>query len=274
MSTVPDLELHDGTRIPQVGLGVFQVPVEQTDEVVLRALEAGYRHIDTAARYGNEAQVGSALRTSGLAHEEVFVTTKLANGEHGRERTLRAFDASMARLQLEVLDLYLIHWPQQADDYVETWLAFQELHAQGRIRTIGVSNFQKTHLRKLLDETDIVPTVNQVELHPYLTQEDLRAFHAEHGIVTEAWSPLAQGGQLLSDPVVTAIAQELGRDAAQVVLRWHVQLGTVVIPKSVTPERIVSNLDLFSFELSEEQVERISALNRDERTGPDPDTFG
>ncbi|NAZ76325.1 aldo/keto reductase [Kineococcus sp. T13] len=274
MSGVPDLQLHDGTSIPQVGLGVFQVPPEQTDEVVLRALEAGYRHVDTAAGYGNEAGVGSALRSSGLAHEDVFVTTKLANGEHGREKTLRAFDASTAKLQLEVLDLYLIHWPQQADDYVETWLAFQELHQQGRIRTIGVSNFQKTHLRKLLDETDIVPTVNQVELHPYLTQEDLRAFHAEHSIATEAWSPIAKGGQLLSDPVITGIAQELGRDAAQVVLRWHVQLGNVVIPKSVTPERIVSNLDLFSFELSEEQVGRISALNRDERTGPDPDTFG
>ena len=271
---VPTVKLHDGVEIPQLGLGVFQVPQEQTDEVVLRALQAGYRHIDTAAGYGNEAGVGDALRSSGLAHEDVFITTKLKNGEHGRDKTLRAFDASMAKLQLEYLDLYLIHWPQQADDYVETWKAFEELHRDGRIRTIGVSNFQKTHLRKLFDETDIVPTVNQVEVHPYLVQDDLRAFHAEHGIATEAWSPLARGGELLSDPVVTRVAAEVGREPAQVVIRWHLQRGDVVIPKSVTPARIVSNLDVFGFTLSDEQLADISALNRDERTGPDPDVFG
>ena len=274
MPAVPDVTLHDGVQMPQLGLGVWQVPQEQTVEVVLNALGSGYRHIDTAAGYGNEAGVGDALRVTDVPRQEVFVTTKLANEEHGRDRTLRAFDESMAKLQLEYLDLYLIHWPTQRDDYVETWKAFEELHRDGRIRTIGVSNFQKTHLRKLMDETDLVPTVNQVELHPYLVQEDLRAFHAEHGIATEAWSPLARGGELLSDPVVTRVAGETGREPAQVVLRWHLQLGNVVIPKSVTPSRIASNIDVFGFTLTDEQVADLSALNRDERTGPDPDTFG
>jgi 2,5-diketo-D-gluconate reductase A len=271
---VPNLQLNDGVEIPQLGLGVWQVPQEQTAEVVLTALNAGYRHIDTAAGYGNEAGVGDALRASGLAHEDVFVTTKLANEAHGREKALRAFDESMAKLQLEYLDLYLIHWPGLADDYVETWQVFEELQREGRIRSIGVSNFQKTHLRKLFDETGIVPSVNQVEQHPYLVQDDLRAFNAEHGIVTEAWSPLAKGGDLLKEDVVTSVAQELGKDPAQVVLRWHVQLGNIVIPKSVTPSRIESNIDVFDFTLSDEQVAAISGLNRDERTGPDPDTFG
>jgi 2,5-diketo-D-gluconate reductase A len=271
---VPNLTLNDGIQIPQLGLGVWQVPQEQTAEVVLTALNAGYRHIDTAAGYGNEAGVGDALRASGLAHEDVFVTTKLANEAHGRDKALRAFDESMAKLQLEYLDLYLIHWPGLADDYVETWQVFEELQREGRIRSIGVSNFQKTHLRKLFDETGIVPSVNQVEQHPYLVQDDLRAFNAEHGIVTEAWSPLAKGGDLLKEDVVTSVAQELGKDPAQVVLRWHVQLGNIVIPKSVTPSRIESNIDVFDFTLSDEQVAAISGLNRDERTGPDPDTFG
>ncbi|NAZ82570.1 aldo/keto reductase [Kineococcus sp. R8] len=274
MPNVPNLQLNDGIQIPQLGLGVWQVPQEQTAEVVLTALNAGYRHIDTAAGYGNEAGVGDALRASGLDHEDVFVTTKLANGEHGRDRTLRAFDESMAKLQLEYLDLYLIHWPQQADDYVETWQTFEELQREGRIRSIGVSNFQKTHLRKLFDETGVVPSVNQVEQHPYLVQDDLRAFNAEHGIATEAWSPLAKGGGLLGEDVITSIAQELGKDPAQVVLRWHVQLGNIVIPKSVTPSRIESNIEVFDFALTDEQVAAISGLNRDERTGPDPDTFG
>ena len=270
---VPTVKLHDGVEIPQLGLGVFQVPQEQTDEVVLRALQAGYRHIDTAAGYGNEAGVGDALRSSGLAHEDVFITTKLKNGEHGRDKTLRAFDASMAKLQLEYLDLYLIHWPQQADDYVETWKAFEELHRDGRIRTIGVSNFQKTHLRKLFDETDIVPTVNQVEVHPYLVQDDLRAFHAEHGIATEAWSPLARGGAVLADGTVATIAAGHGRTPAQVILRWHLQLGNVVIPKSVTPSRIAENIAVFDFTLTDDEVRAISALDRGERIGPDPDEF-
>ncbi|MEZ0164772.1 aldo/keto reductase [Kineococcus sp. LSe6-4] len=272
--TVPSIQLHDGVSIPQLGFGVWQVPPEQTAEVVLQALQAGYRHIDTAAGYGNEAGVGDALRASGIPREEVFITTKLANDEHGRDKTLAAFEASMDRLALEYLDLYLIHWPQQADDYVETWQAFEEIKASGRVRTIGVSNFQKTHLRKLLDETGTVPTVNQVEVHPYLVQEDLRSFNAEHGIATEAWSPLAQRLSLVEDPVVTGIAEETGRTPAQVVLRWHLQQGNIVIPKSVTPERIVSNFDVTGFELSGEQVEALTGLNRDERTGPDPDVFG
>ncbi|GAB3218004.1 aldo/keto reductase [Kineococcus gypseus] len=274
MSAVPSVTLHDGVEMPQIGLGVWQVPQERTAEVVLDALEAGYRHVDTAAGYGNEAGVGDALRTSDVPRQEVFVTTKLPNEQHGRDRTLRTFDESTAKLQLEYLDLYLIHWPTQRDDYVETWQAFAELQREGRIRSIGVSNFQKTHLRKLIDETGIVPTVNQVELHPYLVQEDLRAFNAEHGIATEAWSPLARGGELLSDPVITRVAAETGKEPAQVVLRWHLQLGNVVIPKSVTPARVRSNIDVLGFTLTDEQVAAISALNRDERTGPDPDTFG
>jgi 2,5-diketo-D-gluconate reductase A len=274
MTQVPQVKLHDGVEIPQLGFGVWQVPPEQTAEVVLRALQAGYRHIDTAAGYGNEAGVGDALRASQIPRQEVFITTKLANEDHGRDQTLAAFDASMEKLGLDYLDLYLIHWPTQADDYVETWRAFEEIKASGRVRAIGVSNFQKTHLRKLIDETGTVPSVNQVEVHPYLVQEDLRAFNAEHGIATEAWSPLAQRLDLVADPVVTAVAGELGRTPAQVVLRWHLQQGNVVIPKSVTPERIMSNFDVFGFELSDEQVGAISALNRDERTGPDPDVFG
>ncbi|WP_432512811.1 aldo/keto reductase [Kineococcus sp. SYSU DK001] len=272
--TAPTITLNDGVQIPQLGLGVWQVPPEDTASVVLTALQAGYRHIDTAAGYGNEAGVGDALHASGIAREDVFITTKLANGEHGRDKTLAAFDASLAKLSVDYLDLYLIHWPQQADDYVETWKAFEEIKASGRVRSIGVSNFQKTHLRKLLDETGTVPSVNQVEVHPYLTQEDLRAFNAEHGIATEAWSPLAQKLNLIEDPVVTGIAADLGRTPAQVVIRWHLQQGNVVIPKSVTPERIRSNHDVTGFELTAEQVGALSALNRDERTGPDPDVFG
>ncbi|PRY10823.1 aldo/keto reductase [Kineococcus rhizosphaerae] len=272
--TVPLKKLHDGVEIPQLGFGVWQVPPEQTAEVVLQALQAGYRHIDTAAGYGNEAGVGDALRASGIAREDVFITTKLANSEHGRDKTLAAFDDSMAKLGLDYLDLYLIHWPTQADDYVETWQAFEEIKASGRVRTIGVSNFQKTHLRKLLDETGTVPTVNQVEVHPYLVQSDLRGFNDEHGIATEAWSPLAQRLNLVGDPVVTGIAGDLGRTPAQVVIRWHLQQGNIVIPKSVTPERIVANFDVTGFELSDDQVAAITALDRDERTGPDPDVFG
>lgn len=277
MPTSPLITLNTGAEIPQVGFGVFQVPPEQTDEVVLTALSAGYRHIDTAAGYRNEAGVGSALRTSGLAHEDVFVTTKLANADRagGRDAVLRAFDDSMAKLQLERLDLYLIHWPgPDQDRYVEAWRTLEELHREGRIVSIGVSNFQKTHLRTLFDETDVVPAVNQVELHPWLQQEDLRAFHAEHGIATEAWSPIGQGGELLADPVLGEIAAAHGKDAAQVVLRWHVQLGNVVIPKSVTPSRIASNLELFDFELSDDEVAAIAGLERAERLGPDPDVFG
>ncbi len=280
-TTVPFVTLNDGQQIPQVGLGVFQVPPEKTDEVVLEALGAGYRHVDTAAGYANEAGVGDALRTAkdslGISHEDVFVTTKLANAdrEKGRDAALRAFDDSMEKLQLERLDLWLIHWPgaDQAN-YVEIWKTFAELKEQGRVTSIGVSNFQRTHLRALFDETGVTPAVNQVELHPWLQQEELRAFHAEHGIATEAWSPIGQGGDLLADEVIGKIAAAHGKEPAQVVLRWHLQLGTIVIPKSVTPSRIRSNLELFSFELTDDDVAAISGLERGQRLGPDPDVFG
>lgn len=274
MPDTPSVPLNDGRSIPQVGLGVFQVPPERTDEVVLTALDAGYRHIDTAAGYRNEAGVGTALRTSGLSHEDVFVTTKLANADRGAATARAAFEASLEKLQLQQLDLYLIHWPGQSGDYLDTWKVLIELQQEERIRSIGVSNFQKTHLRVLLDETGVVPAVNQVELHPYLQQEDLRAFHAEHGIVTEAWSPIGQGGPLLADETVASIAAAHGREPAQVVLRWHLQLGDVVIPKSVTPARIASNLDLTGFELTDEDMAAIAGLERAERIGPDPDVFG
>ncbi len=273
MPEIPSLTLNDGHTIPQVGLGVFQVPPEKTDEVVLTALDAGYRHIDTAAGYQNEAGVGSALRTSTLSHEDVYVTTKLANADRGPDTTRAAFESSMEKLQLQQLDLYLIHWPGQSGDYLDTWKVLIELQREERIRSIGVSNFQKTHLRVLLDETGVVPAVNQVELHPYLQQEDLRAFHAEHGIVTEAWSPIGQGGALLEDDAIGAIAAAHAVDPAQVVLRWHLQLGNIVIPKSVTPSRIASNIDITGFALSEEQMEVIGGLERAERIGPDPDVF-
>ncbi|MFB9378410.1 aldo/keto reductase [Kineococcus gynurae] len=278
---VPSLTLNDDRSIPQVGLGVFQVPPESTAEVVGEALAAGYRHIDTAAGYGNEAGVGDALRTAqstlGLSHEDVFVTTKLANEDRagGRDQALRAFDASLGKLQLERLDLWLIHWPgPDQSTYVEVWKTFAELKEQGRITSIGVSNFQKTHLRALFDETGIVPAVNQVELHPWLQQEDLRAFHAEHGIVTEAWSPIGQGGDLLQDSTIGEIAAAHGKEPAQVVLRWHLQLGNVVIPKSVTPSRIRSNIQLSSFQLTDDEMAAIAGLERGERIGPDPDVFG
>ncbi|PPK98221.1 diketogulonate reductase-like aldo/keto reductase [Kineococcus xinjiangensis] len=274
MPDVPTLTLTNGVRIPQLGFGVFQVPPEDTVRTVREALDAGYRSIDTATRYDNEREVGQAIRESGLPRDEVFVTTKLKNGDHGRDRTLAAFERSMADLGLDVLDLYLIHWPQQADDYVETWQVFEELHRDGRIRAVGVSNFQPHHLRRLMDETETVPAVNQIEMHPWLVQEQLRAFNAEHGIVTEAWSPLAQGGELLQEPVIGAIAERHDRQPAQVVLRWHLQRGVVVIPKSVTPARIRSNIAVFDFELSAEEMTAITALDRGLRTGPDPDVFG
>ncbi|PWJ49581.1 Aldo/keto reductase [Quadrisphaera granulorum] len=280
-TTVPFVTLNDGVQIPQVGLGVFQVAPEKTDETVLEALAAGYRHIDTAAGYRNEAGVGDALRTAqsslGLTHDDVFVTTKLANADRagGRDAALRAFDDSLSKLQLERLDLWLIHWPgpHQAT-FVEVWKTFAELKEAGRIRSIGVSNFQKTHLRVLFDETGVVPSVNQVELHPWLQQEDLRAFHAEHGIATEAWSPIGQGKGVLEDETIGKIAAAHGKEPAQVVLRWHLQLGNILIPKSVTPSRIRSNIDLFGFELTADDMAAIAGLERGQRLGPDPDVFG
>ncbi|MEV1048114.1 aldo/keto reductase [Streptomyces sp. NPDC049916] len=273
MSTVPTVTLNNGVSIPQLGFGVFQVPDDETTAAVTGALEAGYRSVDTAAAYGNEAGVGRALAESGIPREELFVTTKLWNTDQGYDATLAAFDASLAALGLDHVDLYLIHWPVPAHDlYPETWRALERLAAEGRVRAAGVSNFQPAHLRRLLETGTLVPAVNQVELHPGLQQTGLRAFHAEHGIATEAWSPLAQGALLTEDALVS-IAERHGKTPAQAVLRWHLQLGNIVIPKSVTPERIRQNIDVFDFELSAEEMDAVAALDRGMRTGPDPDTF-
>jgi 2,5-diketo-D-gluconate reductase A len=274
-SNVPTLTLNTGADIPQLGFGVFQVePGDVTRDALTTALEAGYRSIDTAAAYRNEESVGEAIAASGLPRDELFVTTKLWNSDQGFDPALAAFDQSLERLGLEYVDLYLIHWPTpSADRYVDTWKALEQIHADGRARAIGVSNFNVPHLQRLFDETEIVPALNQIELHPLLQQAELRAFHAEHGILTEAWSPLAQGGDLLDHPVFAALAKTHGKNAAQIMLRWHVQLGNVVIPKSVTPARIASNLDVFDFALSDDEMAQIAALDAGGRLGPDPDTF-
>ncbi|MFB7470233.1 aldo/keto reductase [Kitasatospora sp. NPDC056184] len=271
--TVPTVKLNNGVEIPQLGFGVFQVPDAETTAAVAAALQAGYRSIDTAAIYGNEAGVGRALAEGGVPREDLFVTTKLWNADQGYDETLRAFDASLAKLGLETVDLYLIHWPTPARDrYLDSWRAIERLAAEGRIRAAGVSNFQPAHLQRLLDSSELVPAVNQVELHPGLQQAELRAFHAEHGIATEAWSPLAQGA-VLDDPAITAIAERTGKSPAQVVLRWHLQLGNIVIPKSVTPARIRQNLDVFDFELTGADMDAIAGTDRGLRTGPHPDQF-
>ncbi|MFJ2813676.1 aldo/keto reductase [Streptomyces sp. NPDC091279] len=270
---VPTVTLNNGVQIPQLGFGVFQVPDAETTAAVTHALEAGYRSIDTAAIYGNEAGVGAALAGSGIAREDLFITTKLWNADQGHDATLRAFDASLAKLGLDHVDLYLIHWPTPAQDrYRDSWRALEKLAADGRIRAAGVSNFQPAHLSRLTEDSALVPAVNQIELHPGLQQRELRALHAESGIVTEAWSPLAQGA-VLGDPVLTGIAERHGKSPAQVVLRWHLQLGNVVIPKSVTPVRIRENIDVFDFTLTDEELTAIAGLDRGLRTGPDPDTF-
>ncbi|OBJ45610.1 oxidoreductase [Mycolicibacterium mucogenicum] len=269
----PTLTLNDGTSIPVVGLGVWQTPAEDTERAVSAALHAGYRHIDTAAAYGNEDGVGRAVAASGLPREEVYITTKLWNSEQGYEKTLAAFDASMARLGLDYLDLYLIHWPTPAQNlFIDTFKAFAHLRDQGRIRAIGVSNFEPEHLKLLIDATGIVPAVNQIELHPRLPQAELRETHARYGIATEAWSPLGQGS-LLEDPIVTAIAERHGKTPAQVLIRWHIQLGNIVIPKSVNPDRIASNFNVFDFELSEADIASVATLDNGTRLGPDPRTF-
>jgi len=274
MTTVPTVTLNNGVTMPQLGFGVFQVSNAETSEVLSHALKAGYRSIDTAAVYGNEEGVGQALAEATVPREDLFITTKLWNSEQGYDATLRAFEASLAKLKLDYLDLYLIHWPTPARGlYVDTWKAFGKLLADGLVRSVGVSNFQPEHLRQAIDATGVVPAVNQVELHPYLTQEPLRAFHAEHGIATEAWSPLGQGKGLLGDPAIAEIAANYDRTAAQVVLRWHLQLDNVVIPKSATPSRIAENFDVFDFTLADADVEALSALNQDQRVGPDPDAF-
>ncbi|MGY1720206.1 aldo/keto reductase [Blastococcus sp. SYSU DS0552] len=274
MATVPTLALNNGVQIPQLGFGVYQVPPEKTADTVATALEVGYRHIDTAEMYGNEKGVGEAVARSGIDRGEIFVTSKLNNGFHRRDDALRAFDRTLADLGFEYLDLFLIHWPLPGIDvdYIETWKALEEIYRDGRCRAIGVSNFQEHHLRRLFSDTEITPAVNQIEVHPYLAQDALRAFDAEHEIVTEAWSPIAQG-KVLGDPAITAIAERLGRTPAQVVLRWHIQRGDVVFPKSSSRERMAENFALFDFELSREDMSALTGLDRGERTGPDPDTF-
>ncbi|MER5953727.1 aldo/keto reductase [Streptomyces sp. NPDC056121] len=274
VSKVPPIILNNGVEMPQLGFGVWQVPDAEAEKAVATALEAGYRSIDTAAIYGNEEGTGKAIAASGIAREKLFVTTKLWNADQGYDATLRAFDASLDKLGLDYLDLYLIHWPLPSkDSYVDTYKAFEKIHADGRAKAIGVSNFLPEHLERLIGETSIIPAVNQIELHPHLQQRAAREFHAEQGIATEAWSPLGQGKGLLEVPAIVAIAQKHGRTPAQIVLRWHVQLGNVVIPKSVTPSRIVENIDVFDFELDVEDIAAISALNEDRRLGPDPATF-
>lgn len=280
MNQVPGIKLNNGTIMPQLGYGVWQVPDAEAEQAVGTALEAGYRSIDTAAIYGNEVGTGKAIAASGVPREELFVTTKLWNGKSetwSRENVLREFDASLAKLGLDDVDLYLIHWPRpMREDFVAIWKTFEEIAASGRAKAVGVSNFRPADLERLGAESPLVPAVNQIELHPLLPQSELRALHARHGIATEAWSPLGQGKDLLTLPAVTAIAAKHGRSAAQVVLRWHLQLGNVVIPKSVTPSRIRENLDVFGFELDAEDMAALDALgagSAGRRIGPDPAEF-
>nr|WBO82590.1 aldo/keto reductase [Streptomyces sp. SBE_14.2] len=260
--------------MPQLGFGVWQVPDDEAERAVGTALESGYRSIDTAAIYGNEEGTGKAIAASGIPREDIFVTTKLWNADQGYDSTLRAFDTSLAKLGLEYVDLYLIHWPLPArDKYVDSYKAFEKLLSDGRVKAIGVSNFLPEYLERLIGETSVVPAVNQIELHPHLQQHAAREFHARHGIATEAWSPLGQGKGLLEVPAIVAIAQKHNRTPAQIVLRWHLQTGNVVIPKSVTPSRIRENIDVFDFSLDAEDLAAISALNEDRRIGPNPATF-
>jgi 2,5-diketo-D-gluconate reductase A len=270
---VPTITLNNAVEIPQLGFGVFQIPPSETVKATATALEVGYRHIDTAQMYGNEREVGIAVRESGIPRGEVFVTSKLNNNRLERDDILRSFDTSLADLGFEYLDLFLVHWPLPGvSDYVARWKAMEEIYASGRVKAIGVSNFQPHHLRDLFAASEVRPAVNQIEVHPYLSQDEVRAFGAEHGIVTEAWAPIAKG-KVADDAVIQGIAAQVGRTPAQVTLRWHVQRGDVVFPKSVTRSRVAENFDIFDFELDEEAMSAISALNRDERTGPNPDEF-
>ncbi len=272
-SRIPAVQIAPEERIPQLGFGVFQVPPKETEQAVAEALTAGYRHIDTAAAYRNEGGVGQALHASGVAREELFVTTKCWNEDQGYEQAKRACRASLERLELSHLDLYLIHWPVPAHDlYVETWAAFIELQREGLVRSIGVSNFEPEHLERVIAETGVTPAINQVELHPYFQQVGLRREHERLGIVTESWSPLGQGLEL-EDPVIAGIARAHGKTPAQTIIRWHLQIGAVVIPKSVTPARIAENFEVFDFELSDEQMRMLEALDAGRRIGPDPNTF-
>src|SRR6476619_2733 len=272
-TSIPAVTLHDGVEIPQLGFGVFQVPPEKTQEVVEEALEIGYRHIDTAAAYRNERGVGAAIAASGIPREEIFLTTKLWNSQQGYESTLGAFAKSLARLGLDRLDLYLIHWPVPSEGRaLDTWRAFERIQEEGRVRTIGVYNFRVEDLEMLAREADAQPTVNQIELHPHLQQAALREWHDEHGIATEAWSPLAQGDLLINE-TIAGVAARHERTPAQTILRWHLQLGNVVIPKSVTPARLREHFELFEFELSEDVMKEIAALDVGQRIGPAPTSF-
>ena len=271
MATIPDITLNNGVEIPQLGFGTFQIDPEETEEAVATALEIGYRHIDTAEMYGNEREVGRAIARSGLDRGDVFVTSKLDNGFHDHDDALKAFDRTLEELGFEYLDLFLIHWPMpEVGDYVETWRAMEEIAGSGRCRAVGVSNFLPHHLQRLFDETDTVPAVNQIEVHPFLTQDDVRAFNAEHGIATEGWAPIAKG-KVLDDDTITTVADAVGRTPAQVTLRWHLQRGDIVFPKSVHRKRMEENFALFDFELDDRQMEQLSGLDRDERLGPHPD---
>jgi 2,5-diketo-D-gluconate reductase A len=274
MTQVPNIRLNNGVRIPQFGFGVFQVPPADTADAVREAFAAGYRHIDTAQGYNNEAGVGAAIKDSGLPRDEVFVTTKLNNQGHGYDSAIAGLERSLTELGLEHVDLYLIHWPlPHLDRFVETWQGFEKVLADGKARSIGVSNFQPEHLDRLAKETQTVPAVNQIELHPKLTQQPLREYHAQHGIATEAWSPIAKG-EVLSARTITSLADKYGRTPAQIVLRWQVQIGNIVFPKSVNPDRMRENIDVFDFELAADDVAEIEAMDAGYRTGPDPDTFG
>ena len=277
MSSVPNITLNDGNSIPQLGFGVFQIKPEDTVRAVSNALEIGYRHIDTAEMYGNEKEVGEAVRNSGLDRGDIFVTSKLNNSFHDPQDARQAFETTLSELGFDYVDLFLIHWPLPTlynGDYVSTWKTLEEFHRDGRARSIGVSNFQPEHLEKLAAETDTVPVVNQIEVHPYFTNDAVRGYGQEHGIVTEAWSPIAQGA-VLDDPTIAQVAEKVGKSPAQTVLRWHIQRGDIVFPKSVTPSRMKENFELFDFELDATDMDAITALDQGEdgRTGPHPDTF-
>jgi 2,5-diketo-D-gluconate reductase A len=277
MPNVPAITLNDGRSIPQFGFGVFQIDPDETADAVTQALDAGYRHIDTAEMYGNEKGVGDAIASSGIDRGDVFITSKLNNGFHRPDDARTAFDDTLKALGTDYVDLFLIHWPlptRYDGDFVSTWQTLIEFQRDGRARSIGVSNFQVEHLEKLAQQTPVVPAVNQIEVHPYFVNEQVRAYGEAHGIVTEAWSPLAQGG-VLKDDAITAIAEKVGKTAGQVVLRWHIQRGDVIFPKSTTPARIIENIDIFDFELDDDAMASISVLDKGEkgRTGPNPDTF-
>jgi 2,5-diketo-D-gluconate reductase A len=277
VSTVPDLALNNGQSIPQLGFGVFQIDPAETSTSVQEALKVGYRHLDTAEMYENEKGTGDGVRASGLDRSEVFITSKLNNGSHEPDAARTAFEGTLEALGYDYVDLFLIHWPlptRYGGDFVSTWKVLEEFYAEGRARSIGVSNFQVQHLRRLAAEATVVPAVNQIEVHPYFTNEEVRAYCGEHGIAVEAWSPIAQGG-VLQDPTITTIADRVGKSTAQVTLRWHLQRGDIIFPKSTTPARIAENFDLFDFELDADDITAISALDKGEegRTGPNPDKF-